>query len=457
LQAQKITFFTNKEEIVAIVSSDTVNAYRMRSATKLLAASLAQAGLIAAALVISAPAALAAEAPPDSGDLAAIKRQLAEQAKALAEQQQQLAADMKALEAHKRALNESQRRLDALQKQLGMAPDERRADDTEMRARGGQTMAVGSPQAPTVDVGALFAEPTILTPKGTAVFEPSLQYTFSSSDRVSIVGYSILPALVIGLIDVRSVNRSTWVAGADVRYGLTNRLEVEAKVPYVYRNDDTLSRPLDLAPSSQDRLFNASGNGLGDIEVAARYQLNLPQGNDPFYIGGLRLKTRTGTDPYEVSYSSNTAVYGTFQTELPTGTGFYTLEPSLSVVLPTDPAVFYGGISYQWNIKRDVNKMVAGNYIGTVDAGDAVDIHLGMGLALNEKSSFSLGYEHTWIGKSTVSNVSETIQTSTQLASLLLGYSYSLSKTTSVNLSIGIGATNDTPDTQITLRVPIRF
>jgi len=444
---------------VLIVSMDTVNAFRMRTAIKLLATLLAQAGLITAALVITAPPALAAEAPPDSTDLTGIKQQLAEQAKALAEQQRQLAADMKVLEAHKRALNESQRRLDALQKQLGMAPDDRRADTTDLLVSGGQSTG-GSQESATVDVGTLFAQPTILTPKGTVVFEPSLQYSFSSSDRVSIVGYSILPALVIGLIDVRSVNRSTWVAAADVRYGLTNRLEVEAKIPYVYRNDDTLSRPIDLQASAASRLFSASGNGLGDIELAARYQLNLPKGDDPFYIAGLRLKTRTGTDAFDVPYLSdvNSAqAFGTFQTELPTGSGFYTLQPSLSAVLPADPAVFFGGISYLWNIKRDVNKVVAGSYIGQVDPGDGIDINLGMGLALNERSSFSVGYEHTWIGKTKVDSTSAATEISSQLASLLVGYSYRLNKTTNLNLSIGAGLTSDTPNTQITLRVPIRF
>jgi hypothetical protein len=441
---------------MAIVSMDSVNACRMRSTRKLLVASLAQAGVIAT-FVMATPAALAAEVvSPAPSELAAIKQKLAEQSRALAEQQRQLAADMMKLEAHKQALEASQQRLETLQKQLGMASDERRADDADLLVRGGQS--VGSTEGTsTVDVGALFAEPTILTRKGGVVFEPSLQYTFSSSDRVSIIGYSILPALVIGLIDVRTVNRDTWVAAADLRYGLTNRLEIEAKVPYVYRNDDTLSRPLDLEPSAQDRLFNADGYGLGDVEVAARYQLNLPTGDDPFYIAGLRVKTRTGNDPFEVDYATDTAVFGTFQTELPTGTGFYTLEPNLSVVLPADPAVFYGGISYLWNMKRDVDKTVAGNFIGEVDPGDAVDIHLGMGLALNERSSFSLGYEHTWIDKNTVSTLPDTIETSTQLASLLLGYSYSLNKTTNLNLSIGAGLTNDTPDTQVTLRLPMRF
>lgn len=437
---------------------DTVKSCRMWATPRALATSLAQAGWMAALLALPISAAAAAETPPDPGELATIKQQLADEARALAAQQRQLAEDMKKLEAHKRALQDSQRRLSQLQKQLGMTPNEPRADDTDLLVSGGQ--GGGSvPESPSVDVGTLFSQPTILTPKGALVFEPSLQYSFSNSDRVSIVGYSILPALVIGLIDVRTVNRSTWIAAADVRYGLTDRLELEAKVPYVYRYDDTLSRPLDLNGGATDQLFNASGNGLGDIELAARYQLNLPRGNDPFYIAGLRLKTRTGKDPFEVSYATGTTLttYGSLQTELPTGSGFYTLQPSLSVVLPADPAVFYGGISYLWNVKRDINKNVGGVQIGQVDPGDGVDFNVGMGLALNERSSFSVGYEHTWIGKSTLNGVTPPTELSTQLASLLVGYSYRLNKTTSLNLSIGAGLTNDTPDTQITLRVPMRF
>jgi nucleoid-associated protein YgaU len=431
----------------------------MRSTRKLLVASLAQAGVIAA-FVMATPAALAAEVvSPAPSELAAIKQKLAEQSRVLAEQQRQLAADMMKLEAHKQALEASQQRLESLQKQLGMASDERRADDSELLVSGGQSEG-GAQDVPEVDVGALFGEPTILTPRGRFVFEPSLQYSYYSSDRVSIVGYTILPALVIGLIDVRSVKRDTWIAAATLRYGLTNRWELEAKVPYVYREDDTLSRPVNLEPSAENRLFSSDGNGLGDIELAARYQLNLPRGNDPFYIAGLRFKARNGTDPFEVDYSSDTTsanAFGTFQTELPTGSGFYSLQPSLSAVLATDPAVFYGGINYLWNMKRDVNKTVAGNPVGEIDPGDSVGINLGMGLGLNEKSSFSLGYEHTWIGEAEVDTPSSSASTSTQLASLLLGFSYQLSKTTNFNLTIGAGLTDDTPDTQITVRLPIRL
>jgi len=37
------------------------------------------------------------------------------------------------------------------------------------------------------------------------------------------------------------------------------------------------------------------------------------------------------------------------------------------------------------------------------------------------------------------------------------GFSYRLNKRTNLNLSIGAGLTDDTPDTTVTLRAPIRF
>src|SRR5690606_24927516 len=99
------------------------------------------------------------------------------------------------------------------------------------------------------------------------VLEPSFQYAYSSSNRVALVGYTIIPALLIGLIDVREVKRNTLTAALTARYGLTSRFEIEGKVPYVYRSDATISREYALG-SAQDKVFDTSGKALGDIEVA---------------------------------------------------------------------------------------------------------------------------------------------------------------------------------------------
>lgn len=415
-------------------------------------------GVIALSTILNVRAETLSEA-----DMSVLRAQVEAQSKLLADQQKQLDAEFQTLESHRRALADSQRKLESLQGQLGLPVELNpqrlsQAEPIQLSGRGSDNVG----PANTLDVATVFSQPSILTPQGKFVFEPALSYSFSSSDRVNIVGYSIAPALVIGLIDVRTVSRSTWIATLGGRYGLTPRLEVEARMPYLYRNDDTVSRPINLTPASQDRVFTADGHGIGDIEFAARYQLNLPKGDDPFYVAGLRLKTRTGTDPFEVEYATGSAAttYGSLQTELPTGSGFYSLQSSLSAVLPTDPAVFFGGINYLFNMKRDVNKQVggeAGTFIGEFDPGDSVGINLGMGLSLNEKSAFSLGYEHTWIGKSKNNGVTPPTSISTQLASWLLGYSYRLNKTTNLNVSIAAGLTNDSPDTQITVRVPIRF
>ena len=398
-------------------------------------------------------------------DLAQLRQQVAAQDLKLAEQQRQM-------DESQRQLAALQKQLEALQQRLGTAPAQpaQAAKEAPPTTRVSQVDArptdrpVG--QAPVredtrpPEIAPLFEAPGVLSPRGRLTLEPSLQYSYSSSDRVSIVGYTIIPALAIGLIDVRSVHRTSVVAGLTARYGLTNRLEIEGKLPFVYRNDDTVSRPINLAPSSSSRVFNAGGSGVGDIELAARYQINLPKANNPYYVGGLRLKTRTGKDPFEVDYLAAAPGLPTLQTSLPTGSGFYTLQPSLTMIYPTDPAVFFGGINYQWNIKREVNKSLKGissSFVGEVDPGDAVGINFGMGLGLNERSSFSIGYEHTWIGKTRTNGDVTQGTTNLQTASLLLGYSYRLNKKTTLSLSIGAGLTEDSPDTQFTLRLPFTF
>lgn len=417
-----------------------------------------------AALILCAQAAYGVEsgtggrqpldAEPRAADQDRLRQELAEQARLLAELKQRLALEMKKLE-------ETQHRVRAIQSQLG-APVEidpgrlAGVDAAALSGRGSE----GAPRVdPTFDVATVFSQPSILTPKGSFVFEPSLQYSFSSSDRVSILGYSVLNAVLIGQIDVRSVNRSTWTTAFTGRYGLTNRLEIEARLPFLYRSDDTVTRS--VGGVARPDLFSSDGAGLGDIELAARYQLDVPKSDGAFYVAGVRLKTRTGRDQYEVDYDPNFNL----PNELPTGSGFFSLQPSLSAVLPTDPVVFFGGINYVWNIKRDVdatipyqnNLVYYTQHIGEVDPGDSIGFNFGMGLGLNERSSFSLSYEHTWIDKTEIDGNVANEALAVQLATLQAGFSYRLNKRANLNLSIGAGLTENTPDTTLTLRVPMRF
>ena len=391
----------------------------------------------------------------------------------------------KRMEALKKQLADTDAKLQSIQQALGVdAPAKTVATATP--AKGKEAPPAQVAQAPTVapvpqaaaaqqpatvgesrpervqQVAQIFEQPGVLTPAGQFSFETGIQYSYSSSNRVSLVGYTIIPAITIGLIDVREVRRNSTVANFTGRWGVTNRMELEAKVPYVYRSDDQLTRPLNIG-AGRDDLFNSTGHGIGDVEATARYQFNETSVDKPVYVGHLRFKSRTGKDPFEVLTDTTQApelITNRIETELPTGSGFYTIQPGLTVLYPTDPAVFFGGINYQFNLSRSgvtMNTTQGPVYLGDVDAGDVFGFNFGMGLALNEKSSFSLGYDGASVAKTKI-NGQDAINTSRiQLGTLLLGYSQRLTPSTSMALTVGVGVTRDTPDVTLGLRVPISF
>ena len=275
------------------------------------------------------------------------------------------------LQLLKQQVDEQTRRLDALKRSVAAQEaslnDMRRAVASEMLAtqRGGQ--AAGGAAAPASDAQAQAAAdpaaqaqtpatvgqaperenigplsvarilelPGVLTQRGQFVLEPSLTYSNSASLRVSLIGYTIIPAIHIGVIDVRDVRRNTYTASLRAAYGVTNRFEIETRVPYLYRSDDAIGREF-IQGSPTDKAFNSSGSGIGDVEFTARYQLNEGGADTPYFVGSMRFKTRTGRDPYEGVFTTSLPGFRgePMHSELPTGSGFYGLQGGLTVLYP---------------------------------------------------------------------------------------------------------------------------
>jgi len=82
---------------------------------------------------------------------------------------------------------------------------------------------------------------------------------------------------------------------------------------------------------------------------------------------------------------------------------------------------------------------------------------MGIGFAINERTSFSLGYEHNTVLKSTVENDNglESNFDQIQVGSFLLGVSQRISANKTLNISVAIGATDAASDVQVTVRFPI--
>lgn len=408
------------------------------------------------------------------------ERKQAAQPVTLAELQARLAAMQQQLAEQKAQLQALQQQLDG----QGGAPAARQAAElpaapravaeSQLAAqRGAGTAAAGKPvgEAPPgegrpPEVAPLFEQPGVLTPKGRYVLEPSLQFGYSSSNRVALVGYTIIPALLIGLVDIRELKRNTVTATMTGRYGLGPRTEVELKVPYVYRSDSTVSREI-LTGTGVERAFDTSGKSLGDIELAVRHQFPHTGADQAYYVGGLRLKTRSGKDPFDVVTDCVTRCVGPDATgtglplQLPTGSGFYALQPSLMWLYPSDPAILFGSVSYLHNFKRShVTRHVLNGQsesLGSVAPGGVIGFNFGMGLALNDKAALSLGYDHSSIARTRQNGQPVPGSVRTQLGTLLMGLSYRLSDKRTVNVAVGAGLTRDTPDVQLSVRLPVTF
>jgi hypothetical protein len=262
-------------------------------------------------------------------------------------------------------------------------------------------------------------------------------------------GIELVPGIQIGLIEASDADRTTLVTTLGARYGLTNRLEIEARVPALYRWDR-----IQVAQQRDEgivRTIALKERGIGDAELALRYQINRPNGQNPIWVANLRVKSDTGKSPFEVGFDEFGVATG-----LSTGSGFWAVQPGVNFLLPSDPAVIFGSLGYLYHIPRNIDRDIGGVRIGRVDPGDAISGNVGFGFALNPRFSFSMGYRHSYIFPSTTEiGGSEERSDRAQVGSFTFGMSYRVNPRQSVNIGFEFGATADAPDVGVTIRLPL--
>lgn len=291
----------------------------------------------------------------------------------------------------------------------------------------------------------------VLSGRGRASFDFTADYTRSTANRLVFRGIEIVPGIQIGVIEANEADRDTLSESLIGRYGVTDRLEIEGRVPLVARYDTiTTVQQRDQAVT---RTIALEGKGLGDVEGAIRYQVNAGAGGRPVYVAALRVKSDTGEGPFDIERDE----FGV-ATRLATGSGFWGVEPSLSMLFASDPAVIFANVSYFAHLPRDVNVTEGDVTVGRVDPGDSIGAAIGFGFALNPKFSFSLGYRHSYIFP-TESELNDTVERSDELqvGALLLGLSYRFDERWSVNGNFEFGVTGDAPDVRMVARIPLAF
>jgi hypothetical protein len=174
----------------------------------------------------------------------------------------------------------------------------------------------------------------------------------------------------------------------------------------------------------------------------------------------LRFKAANGTDPFELATASTLSGDPQLSGELPTGSGFRSVSPSLTFIYPTDPVAFFGSVGYVWTEADDkgITYDEDGNALGfgLVDPGDATRLNFGLGLGLNDRSSLSISYQLDRFTKTFIETAptQEIIGSDATVGKLLVGYSLKTPSGLPLNLAVGIGTTGDASDTDLTFRMP---
>ncbi|MBX3705716.1 MAG: transporter [Pseudomonadales bacterium] len=269
----------------------------------------------------------------------------------------------------------------------------------------------------------------LLLPPGALDIDLSLRHLNTSSDRIVIDGFTILPILIVGDIVSERVRHAFTEVSATARLGLPWDMQASVRVPAAYQE-----RRIVQAESRETAAYDF---GLGDIELELSRQVLRGKGAWPDLLASLHWKLDTGSNPLDAAPG-----------ELTLGSGHQSVGASLTAVTVADPAAFFGGLSYTHNL-------ATGSDIGRYRPGDSYGFNLGLALALNLGSSLSFAYDHRFTEAARLDGA--TIQGSRATTGILsIGASYSSLRARTFDFSIGVGVTEDAPDLLITTSLPLR-
>ena len=315
-----------------------------------------------------------------------------------------------------------------------------------------------------IELAVLNSQGSIVTRRGQLTGEFQVDYARADRNRAVFRGIELVEAVLVGVFDINESRQDVITTSAALRYGLSDRLELGVRVPFVHRADNSVIAPVagstnnDPAATSDSSVM---GTGLGDIEVTARYQLLNGGGGSPYVIANLQGVFPTGSDPFAVPRDPDGLAL-----KAATGAGFYGIAPSLTAILPSDPVVLFGTLGYTFNLGKPVNTRIGSTIISYVDPGDAISASAGIGISFNQRTTLNLGYAHSWafgtrtrtrlaMPTNATMGITEGTSRDLQIGRFLFGVTYRVTDRASLNWSVEVGATDDATDLRTALRIPL--
>ncbi|MGH7372160.1 MAG: AMIN domain-containing protein, partial [Candidatus Methylomirabilales bacterium] len=276
---------------------------------------------------------------------------------------------------------------------------------------------------------ALIERGGLLLPPGRLEIVPAFDYFFIDTRRISVSGFSILPTLIIGVLETEKVQRNVVEPSLTARLGVFRDFQAEVRVPFRYIEDTRSTETMETSTSDA---------GIGDVEAAIFYQPLKERGWVPDVIVGVRGKSITGEDPF-----------GGSPTALPIGTGFYSITSTITAVKSADPAVIFASIIYTHNLDRTVRLLGSHEFETEIDPGNSIGYNLGVALALSIDLAINFRFEQRFVSSTETRSLQpgvingEVPGSTLNVATAYAGITWAIARNVSMDLSVGVGLTED--------------
>ncbi|WP_363799683.1 hypothetical protein ABU614_05890 [Lysobacter firmicutimachus] len=291
-------------------------------------------------------------------------------------------------------------------------------------------------------------------------FDAGFSYSYYDRRQLALSGFLALDAIFLGSINLDQTKATVGTLELTGRYGLTDRLSVEASVPYVYRDSRFVSGGAGGASSVVSEVSMRS-QGLGDASAAVYYQWVKESPRWPDIVTSLRVRAPTGRDPFGLKLiqpdDNNNNL--NIPEELPTGSGVWSATFNVSALRTYDPVILFGNIGYTYNRPTDfddISPVLEQVSPAEVALGNTIQLSGGLAIALNDRSAISFsvataqtGATHTTAPGGPKRRVPGSSSNSTTLN---IGASYVLPSGWTLNGQLAAGLTPDAPNFVFSLR-----
>jgi len=269
--------------------------------------------------------------------------------------------------------------------------------------------------------------------KGRSQFTYDATYTYIGQERI-VTDYT---ADGLTLFDIENTNSHTITNTLSADYGVLNNLTANVTLPLISKYTDSTKH-------------SGLSNSLGDVNVGARWQPIEARRDRPNLTVTGNLRLPSGRSPFKVIAVSGEA----------TGSGVTAVSAGLNVNRIVDPVALFGSLNMTMSAAANNLYQVNGTRVLTrVKPGTSVGFGIGFAYALSYGISTTLSFQEAISAGSKLRFADGLeVKTSTQTSAIVnMGLGYRVSPTTTVNLSVGIGLTNDSPNLSVGLNLPLAF